>query len=279
VLLMDGAMGTELQRAGVPSGECGESWNLTHPESIRAIHRAYVDAGAEVLLTNTFQAYKKNLNRWGLADRFGEVWAAAVNVARSAIPKDGWVLADLGPFELQSPEQEGRDLAAACAHVDGLLIETLSSLDGGPTVLHSRIKQFVPTIPCLVSFTYVKTANGEIRTLGGEPPEKCASLADGLGANALGVNCGREIGMTEVIEVVRRYRNQLGDRLPLFARPNAGTPTRAGNQWIYAQTPERMADRLPELLEAGVSMVGGCCGTTPEHIAQFKRVVDAWNAR
>jgi len=94
---------------------------------------------------------------------------------------------------------------------------------------------------------------------------------------ALGVNCGRDIGMEDVIEIIRRYRNVTD--LPLFARPNAGTPKRVGKRWVYPHTPAAMAARLPELLEAGVAMLGGCCGTTPEHIAAFRPIVEQWNQR
>jgi 5-methyltetrahydrofolate--homocysteine methyltransferase len=95
--------------------------------------------------------------------------------------------------------------------------------------------------------------------------------AEQNGVAALGVNCGRDIGMDEVIEIIRRYRQVT--KLPLFARPNAGTPQREGERWVYPQTPEMMAERLPELFEAGATMVGGCCGTTPEHIAAFRRML------
>jgi 5-methyltetrahydrofolate--homocysteine methyltransferase len=279
VVLMDGAMGTELQRAGLQPGESGESWNLVHPERVRAIHRSYVEAGAEVLLTNTFQADRQHLEAEGRADPFQELWTAAIDLARSVRPNEGWVLGDFGPFDLKSPLRDGRELVAFCAHLDGLLIETLSSLDRGPAFLHFSLDGLDPRIAYLLSFTFLRRSDGKIQTINGESPERCAWLAYRLGATAVGVNCGRDMGMTEVIEVIRRYRQRLADRMPLFARPNAGTPTRVGEQWVYPQSPEMMADRLPELMEAGVNMIGGCCGTTPLHIAAFKRVIDAWNAR
>jgi 5-methyltetrahydrofolate--homocysteine methyltransferase len=279
VLLMDGAMGTELQRAGLPDGGGGEAWNLTYPERVRTIYQSYADAGAEVLLTNTFQADPRNLERRGLADQFGALWEAATSHARSAVAGGGWVLADLGPVDPKPSVQDVRAVAAACARCDGVLVETLSSLSGGPIPLYFWINKLGPPPPYLLSFTFLKTADGKILTAEGENPERCAWIAYRLGADGLGVNCGRDIGMSEVTEVVRRYRQRLGDRLPLFARPNAGTPTRDGDRWVYPQTPEMMAERLPELLEAGVNMVGGCCGTTPAHIAAFKRVVDDWNAQ
>jgi 5-methyltetrahydrofolate--homocysteine methyltransferase len=278
VLLMDGAMGTELQRAGLPDGGGGEEWNLTHPERVRAIHRAYAEAGAEVFLTNTFQADRISLERRGLSDQFGPLWKAAKENARSVAPADGWVLADLGPLDLKGDIAAHRQVAA-CAGCDGVLVETLSTVSRGPFWISWHSINWSAPRACLLSFTFLKTADGEIQTARGHSPERCAFMADLEGVVALGVNCGRDIGMSEVIEVVRRYRLSTGDRVPIFARPNAGTPVREGDRWVYPQTPEMMAERLPELLRAGVNMVGGCCGTTPAHIAAFKRIVDDWNAR
>ena len=279
VLLMDGAMGTELQRAGLAAGDCGEAWNLSRPEQVQAIHRSYAEAGAEVLLTNTFQADPGSLQRSGLADKLSSVWKAAVDKARAASARDRFLLADVGPFDLIERPQDGRQLVTAGASCDGILLETLSEFDRGTGFFLVHARQLEPPIPLLLSFTFLKRPDGKIQTFPGESPERCAWLAYKLGASALGVNCGRDLGMSEVIEVVRRYRQHLGDRLPIFARPNAGTPQRVEGQWVYPHTPEAMADRLPELLSAGANMVGGCCGTTPAHIAAFKRVVDSWNAR
>ncbi len=114
-------------------------------------------------------------------------------------------------------------------------------------------------------------------TFSGHTPEWFAGRAKKWGVAALGVNCGRDVSMSDCAEIVRRYR-QVTD-LPLFARPNAGTPKKVRGRWVYPLTPRGMADQLPELLEAGVSMVGGCCGTTPDHIAALKPIVDRWNGR
>jgi 5-methyltetrahydrofolate--homocysteine methyltransferase len=279
VLLMDGAMGTELQRAGLANGERGEMWNLSQPEQVRSVHRSYAEVGAEVLLTNTFLADPGNLERSGLANQFDAIWKAAVGNSRSAFSGEGFVLADFGPFDGRQALSDWRQLVATSASCDGILVETLSGLGRGPVFLHFWVDRPQAKLPYLLSFTFLKTATGKIQTIDGESPERCAWLACRLGADALGVNCGREIGMTEVTEVVRRYRWRLADRMPVFVRPNAGTPQRVGSQWVYPRSPEKMADQLPELLEAGVNMVGGCCGTTPAHIAAFKRVVDHWNAR
>ncbi len=278
VLLMDGAMGTELQRVGLREGECGALWNVSRPEAVRAVHKAYVQAGAACLLTNTFQSNPHALARYGLTDRLVELNRAAVRLARDAVGPDGFVLGDIGPVG------DGRDTAAyeATARsldgVDALLLETVSDQHAlwlaryavGPIAAELQV-------PGLLSVTYLKTGRGVLTATDGQPPGTFGRLARQYGVAALGVNCGRDIGMDDVIEVIRRCREVT--EVPLFARPNAGTPRRSENGWEYPHSPAAMADRLPELLEAGVQMVGGCCGTTPAHIAAFGRVVDAWNAR
>jgi 5-methyltetrahydrofolate--homocysteine methyltransferase len=276
VLLMDGAMGTELQRAGLPDGECHELWNLKHPEKVRAIHQAYVDAGAECLLTNTFQANRPALARHGEDARIAELQESACSLARAAAGPGRYVLADVGAsFDAgtgeEFPESSLDWAAGRDRHVDALLVETCSSPRAFQAIQRDRL-----ALPVLLSLTYQRGPGGELTSFSGHTPEWFARRAREHGVVALGVNCGRDIGMDEIIEILRRYRQETD--LPLFARPNAGTPTRNGDGWEYPRNPEEMAARLPELLEAGVSIVGGCCGTTPAHLAAFRPLVDAWNA-
>ena len=285
VLLMDGAMGTELQRAGVRPGECYELWNLTRPEEVRAIHQRYVDAGARCLLTNTFQA-NGMLAKHGVLDRWREINRAAFDLARSVIPDSGFILADLGPspwLGLAKEQAVAYLTFVRSLRPDALLLETCGNAENLRIACADRSQAAeTEATPLLLSITYGRDASGALSTCVGDacenrPPEYYAEIASKSGVDALGVNCGRDIGMDDVIEIIRRYSKVTN--LPLFARPNAGTPTRAGERWVYSGTPKKMAERLPELLEAGVSMAGGCCGTTPEHIAEFRSVIDAWNAQ
>jgi 5-methyltetrahydrofolate--homocysteine methyltransferase len=288
VLLMDGAMGTELQRVGLQTGENSAAWNFLHPERVRAVHQAYLDAGAEVFLTNTFligsQSYNDTLTEAGRPPFEWGHWGASWGRACDLIgPGARYRLADVGPVAGDASRREfdrlirvfvppwGRD-AAGDSTPDAVLLETCST----PRVRYALARlrsQCNP--PLLLSLTYRRDDSGQLVTSSGHPPEWFARRARKYGAEALGVNCGRDLGITEVVEIVRRYRRETD--LPLFARPNAGTPTREAGRWVYPQTPEAMASRLPELLGAGVSMVGGCCGTTPAHVAAFRKVVDAWN--
>ena len=269
VLVMDGAMGTELRRlAHTPSFEYGEAHNLNDPELVRSTHRSYLDAGADVLLTNTFQANPVTLARHGDEYHHHGIWQAAIRLACVDPPLAHYVLADIGPIDDLTVDIAASVLAE-CVDVDGILLETWSSLDD--------LKKFVDrrsaaSLPLLVSFTFHRAK--DLVTIQGISPEHCAREAQRYGAAAIGTNCGKEIGMDDMVEIVRRYRAVCD--LPIFVRPNAGTPSKKGLR--YPRTPATMAAGLPALLDAGVAMIGGCCGTTPEHIRQFRRVVDEWNS-
>jgi 5-methyltetrahydrofolate--homocysteine methyltransferase len=281
VLLMDGAMGTELQHVGMGPDECCESWNARRAGVVRAVHDSYTAAGAEVLLTNTFQANPVNLARFGQEDRLEEINRNAVRLARMAAGRSRYLLGGIGPILAPDGRTEFTDykalgcVLAALDGVDGFLFETCSSPRALSAVQYAFHRLAEVETPLLLSLSYQRPHGGRLVSLSGHAPETFARHAERHGVAALGVNCGRDIGMDDIIEVIRRYRAETD--LPLFARPNAGTPTKQGEQWIYPHTPEEMAERLPELLEAGASMIGGCCGTTPAHIAAFRTVIEAWN--
>ncbi len=274
-LLMDGAMGTQLIQAGLPEEECGEGWNLTRPGAVLAIHRAYRQAGANVLLTNTFQANLEALARRALDERLDEILLRAESLARQAGGRDHYTLADVGPI----PGPDGQefsyrpDLAAvltAFQRVDGYLLETCSSPNSLSAVEFARHRVLGVDSPVLLSLTYLRRG-AKLVTYSGHAPATYARHAARHGVTALGVNCGLEIGRSELLEILNQYRAETD--LPLFVRPNAGTPSRAGGALVYPHGPEEMASWLPDFLAAGVRMVGGCCGTTPEHIAAFRRVL------
>ncbi len=259
ILLMDGAMGTELQRAGCVHGECCEAWNLSRPDKVRAIHQSYADAGADVLLTNSFQANSLALARHGQDQNLGIIFEQALLNARAAAGH-AWVLADIGPL---STTELGVvwPILNACGAADGLFLETFSAPAQAAIFARANASRLGPHKPLLVSFTFDGTTQ---RTFDGTSPEQCAHAADMMGAAALGVNCGRNLDIVKCAQILRRYRAQTG--LPLFARPNAGSP----NDVRAPYAPQEMAKLLPHLLDAGAVMIGGCCGTTPEHIRAFR---------
>jgi methionine synthase I (cobalamin-dependent) len=281
VVLMDGAMGTELQTLGLAPGAACEEWNVLFPERVGSVHRAYAAAGAEVLLTNTFMATREGLERRDCRTSPALVAATAVEVARQ---HGKWVLGDLGPFQDENSftvddgwEYGCGDVVAAFAECDGILLETLADTQPIGRVLKQLTKSARQQTPILASATYHRHRSG-IRTFMALTPEEWVRKVEKLtSVVAIGINCGREIGMKECIEIVHRYRD--ATYLPVFVRPNAGTPKFRNERWVYPHSPEYMASWLPELQQAGVCMVGGCCGTTPAHIAEFKKVIDEWNAR
>jgi 5-methyltetrahydrofolate--homocysteine methyltransferase len=247
-ILMDGATGTELMRAGM---DPGPGVNLTHPELVQRIHESYVHAGARVLLTNTFQVNKGTR---------GRVIAAAVGLACAAARNEELVFASVGmPIaELFAGSLRSR---IPFDQLDGILLETQSDFS---------IKEILPitvrfSVPVMVSMTFHRDAGGRLETVSGLTPEAVATAAEDCRIAMLGVNCGRDISLADTTTILQAYRSVCG--LPLFARPNAGTPTRVGDQLIYPVTPAEMAAWVPEAIRAGAIMIGGCCGTTPEHIA------------
>jgi 5-methyltetrahydrofolate--homocysteine methyltransferase len=279
VLVMDGAMGTELQRRGLTESEPPEQWNLFHPEQVARVHGAYLDAGAEVLVTNTFQANPEALGKHGLGNRIEEIWQAALSLARNARNSAPFVLADIGPTAHLTAAMR-TSICNFGRTADGFLFETWPA---EPAVMEMLLPtnqlELKPRLPLLVSFTFRKTAHASKLTAAAAQAlqHARARMLFGKPLGALGANCGRDIDMDDLLEIVRAYREETD--LPIFIRPNAGTPRRTAAGWEYPRSPEEMADKLWPLLEAGVTMVGGCCGTTPVHIAAFRGVVDEWNAR
>jgi methionine synthase I (cobalamin-dependent) len=188
----------------------------------------------------------------------------------------GPVAGSVGPREFEDwkqffvPDRCFQDHPPCPQCPDAILLETCRT----PRARLALRRLRAARVPLLLSVSFDRKQRGRLQA-GGRSPEWFARRARAYGAAALGANCGQDIGMGEMIEIIRRYRQETD--LPLFARPNAGTPVRKGGRWVYPRTPEAMAERLPELLAAGVSMVGGCCGTTPAHIAAFRPVVEDWN--
>ncbi len=270
VLLMDGAMGTELLRAGAGGDPSLAAWNLLRPEKITAIHRSYVEAGAEILLTNTFQANGAALPRHHLEQELTAIIKAGVKLARTALTGPGWVLADIGPLVTTDKESVG-PILGACSEADALLLETFSDPAEAAVFIRANKAEGGPNKPTLLSFTF----DGDtLRTFRGASAADCAGAAQEMGAAAVGVNCGKDVDTARCAELLTRYR--AATDLPLFTRLNAGSPK---NGTGYPHSPELMARGLEEILSTKIAMVGGCCGTTPEHIRAFRAVVDAWNRR
>lgn len=281
VVPADGAMGTELQRRGLEPGGCGESWNAEHPHRVESIHRAHLDAGAEVLLSNTFGGTRIALDRHGLGARARKLNRAGAAIARSVAGDDAWVLGDIGPFggflaplgphDPAHVETAFREQAEALLEggVDGILVETMTALDELELALRAARDAGSPFVIGSVAFDATRVG---FRTMMGATPAEAAGTALAAGADALGANCGTGLDMDSYAGIVRAYRETAAD-VVVLVKANAGTPRVDGGVVVYDTTPEDMAVGVSALVEAGASIVGGCCGTTPEFTAAIARAV------
>jgi 5-methyltetrahydrofolate--homocysteine methyltransferase len=283
VLVGDGAMGTQLQLAGLEPGGCGEAWNVDHPDRVLAIQRAYVDAGADCLLTNTFGASRIMLERHGEGNRVVEINRAGVEVARRAFGgRPGFVIGDIGPFGgLMEPYGDiavGRVEEAFCEQaralvnggVDAIIIETQTALEELELAIAAARDAGAPVV--IGSIAYDRMQDGiEVRTMMGVSPEDGARFMVERGVDILGLNCGTGIDMAIAADIVRRYRSVSG--LPVMAQPNAGQPVLENFQVIYRQTPDEMAEGVVDVVRAGARIVGGCCGSTPAHIRRLREAI------
>lgn len=281
VLLLDGAMGTQLQARGLPAGECPEKWAQANPTELADIHAAYARAGADLVITCTFGGSPFKLAAAGLAEQTEAINWALARVARDAAP-EAIVLGDIGPTgEMIAPLgthtadeiRAGfvRQIMGLADVVDGFIIETMSDVEEALLALEAT-KQVAPDKPTLVSLTYQKDADGNNfhTMMGNDPVESSRRLAE-AGADAVGTNCGN--GIEDMIGLVERIAAAT-DR-PVFAEPNAGLPKLVRGETVFDESPQQMAEKIGRLVTAGARIVGGCCGTTPDHISSFRAVLDA----
>jgi 5-methyltetrahydrofolate--homocysteine methyltransferase len=285
-LLGDGAMGTQLMIAGLAQGNCGEAWNLTHPERVFAIQRNYVDAGSECIITNTFGGSRIMLTRHGELDHVVEINKAGVAIARQAFGgKDGYVLGDIGPFgglmvpfgEFTEAQVQAAFEEQAGALVDGgadaIIIETQTGLEELGIAINAA--KTAGAICIIGSMAYDVTLDGStFRTMMGIDPERAAEFMEENGAHIVALNCGTGMEMERARMAVERYKSVTS--LPVMVQPNAGKPRLENMKVIYDESPEQMVKGLPALLETGVNIVGACCGSSPDHIRAFRPVMDAF---
>jgi 5-methyltetrahydrofolate--homocysteine methyltransferase len=285
-LLGDGAMGTQLMIAGLEQGNCGEAWNLTQPERVLAIQRRYAEAGSDCILTNTFGGSRIMLNRHGQVENVVAINQAAVRITREAFgAQPGFVIGDIGPFggllEPYGDFTEEQVRAAfneqACALVDAgadaIIVETQTSLE---ELLLGIQAAKEAGAPCIIgSMAYDVTLDGStFRTMMGIDPERAAEFMQEHGADIVALNCGTGMDMERARTAVERYRKTTG--LPVMVQPNAGLPKLVNMKVVYDETPEQMVTGVAPLLDAGASILGACCGSTPAHIAAFRQAMDQY---
>lgn len=280
-IILDGAMGTSLMKAGMDVDDCTETWALAHPEEVIRIQRAYVEAGAKIVYAPTFGANRIKLKEYGLEDRIAELNRALVALSKEAVGDKALVAGDMTmtgqipypvgdiPFEEFVEVYKEQAQLLAEAGVDLFVVETMMSLQECRAAVIA-IKE-VCDLPIMATLTF----NEDGRTLYGTPPEVGVSVLQSLGVDAVGVNCstGPE-GMVPIIEKMAEYAT-----IPLIAKPNAGLPELDGKETVYRMTPEDFAGIGKKLIEAGAIFVGGCCGTTPEHVKALAEAVKGMNVR
>jgi 5-methyltetrahydrofolate--homocysteine methyltransferase len=280
VLVADGGMGTELQRMGLDAGVCGELWNLECPDKVRAVHHAYVAAGAELITTNTFRGNRLALKQHGLESRVAAINHEAAVVARQAAGDKAWVVGSIGPFggfleplgEASVEEvSEGffeQVIALLEGGVDAILIETMTAVEELKVAIGAARDAGAPVVIATMAFDKVRDG---YKTMMGISPGVAAGVAVDTGADVLGCNCGAGLDVRDYVEIVRQLRP--GFAGPLLVQPNAGQPELIAGQVIYGMTPHSMAAVVEELVSAGASVIGGCCGTTPQHIREVAEAV------
>ena len=282
ILISDGAMGTYLQAKGLKPGECMEWWCVSHPNVVKGIHEEYIAAGSDIVETNSFGGTCYKLKPYGLADKVRELNQAAVALAKQASAGKGYVAASVGPTG-HIVEEEGGDVtpqdlydafkeqvvALEEAGADAVCIETMSSLSEAVQAIKAGKEN--TKLPVICTFTFEAGARG-FRTMMGVTPERAARQAVAAGADIVGANCGN--GIVNMIEITRQMR-VAQPNTPILINANAGMPILEREKTVFKETPEFMASKVNDLIKAGAQIIGGCCGTTPEHIAAMAGVAKA----
>ena len=280
ILVLDGAWGTEMIKRGLKPGECPELWNLNRPDDVRVIARAYKEAGADIILTNTFGGSRFKLKRSGISSNIKQINKRGVQLSRE-VCGDSLVFASIGPTgEFLKPlGTVSKEEMVLCfseqveafveGGADGVIIETMIDLNETKCALKAAKEN--SNLPVAVSMTFNKGERG-YATVMGITPEKAAKELEKAGADIVGSNCG--IGTKDIVEIARIIRPVT--TLPLWIKPNAGVPQLVKGKTIYPETPEEMAKFTPDLIKIGVNMIGGCCGTTPEHIRLIAKEVQRY---
>jgi len=279
VLIGDGAWGTLLMTRGLKPGEAPEVLNRLRPEVLEEIARLYLEAGADLITTNSFGGSPARLRRYGLDGQTEEINRAAVEAVRRAVGDRACVSASVGPSgHLLKPYGDGdpaeigagfeRQIRAlAEAGADLVCIETM--IDLAEAVLAVRAARAVaPTLPVLATMTFERSRRGFFTVMGASVEQAARELGE-AGADILGSNCGN--GSEVMVEIAREFRAHTGR--PIAIQPNAGLPEPRGGETVYPETPEFMAEQAKALVRAGVSIVGGCCGTTPEHVRALRQAL------
>jgi methionine synthase I (cobalamin-dependent) len=273
-VIIDGAWGSMIQKSGLQVGEVADGYNVTHPDKVEQVARAYVEAGSQIILTNTFQSNRLSLSSAGLVDKIDEINTSGVKISKRAAGDSACVFASIGPGDKmlmmgQTTEDELNDVYTeqaallAEAGADGIVIETMSDLTEIIIAVTAARRTGLPVVACMI----FDSGPGKDRTMMGVSAADAAARLTEAGADVIGANCGQ--GIEGFISVCRQMRSSTP--LPLWMKANAGLPEMVDGQTVYNTDADAFADTAQVLYEAGAGFIGGCCGTTPEFIRALVR--------
>jgi len=283
-IVCDGAMGTQLFAAGLAQGSSPELWNVEKPEAVKDVHKRYLDAGANVVTSNTFGGSEPALDRHGLAARMEELNVAAVKNARAVAGDDAFVFADLGPFggflepfgDMTEEELTGvfqrQAKALVEAGADAVIVETM--VDPNELSVAVKAAKSVTDKPVIATYAFNHDLGGGFKTIMGSSAEDAIKAAIAAGADVVGANCGTDLSLDDYRALAKALVAAAGPT-PVILQPNAGKPTMQGTDLVYHATPEQMAELALDLKAIGVKVIGGCCGTNPTHIAAMAKALSA----
>jgi 5-methyltetrahydrofolate--homocysteine methyltransferase len=281
VIVADGGMGTQLMAAGMQTGAAPELWNVDNAPAVADVHRRYRAAGCDFVTTNTFGGSRFTLSRHGLDARMAELNRAGAALARQAVGPEAWVLGDIGPFgdflepvgdfKADDVRQMFLDQALALRHggADGIIVETMA--DPAEMMLAIEAARQVADWPVLATFAFNRAGDAFATMMGATVPQ-CVDAAVQAGADAVGANCGTSLTVADYLDLGRQLV-AAARGTPVIVQPNAGQPQLTAGSVQYAVTPADVAQLAHQLVAAGVKIVGGCCGTTPEHLAAVAKRV------
>lgn len=284
ILSSDGAWGTYLFKKGLASGSCPEEWNLTHYDDVFDIAKSYILAGSDIISTNSFGSNYFKLSQYNLQEKLSEICQTAAQISHKAAGNDKIVMASIGPTGkfLVMGDVTSEDLynsfkqqaiAFEKGGADAVCIETFYDLDEAQAAINAVKENTSLEIIC--TFTFDKSESG-YRTLMGVSPQQMAETLIAFGADIIGANCGT--GYEDMIEITRMIR-EVSSNIPIIIQANAGLPIIENGELIYSETPEKIKEIIPKLIDAGANIIGGCCGTTPEHIKVISQIVQERNQR